>query len=637
MSGVSSDPVEVFVRAHLDGLELERQAEVDEAERLAKTKTPAELERLGVLLRRLEVRDTSYGFRGRVHWELGPTQGRGAEFPAHRMQPGDLVAIRQRPDETDPPQGVIARVRRDQIVVALDGDDHDPPRGPVQIDRLANDVTYRRLRDSLEDLRRLEKGRGRRLREIFFGLRPAEALGEDRRGGASGDTVADLNDSQRAAVALALQSTDIALIHGPPGTGKTTTVVAAIRAAVSRGERVLACAGSNVAVDNLTEKLVAAGIRVVRLGHPARLLPSVVDSSLDAQLDKSEAMHTVRELRRELDVSLKRLRRARDRDHRRDQREEVRILRQGIREMERRAAAEIVQNAAVVLTTNVGAADSRLAGHEFDVAVIDEAAQALEASCWIPILKASRVVLAGDHLQLPPTIRSDRAAKAGLAVTLFERLIELFPERASLLATQYRMNDTIMQWSSQAMYDGKLLAAPEVALRKLSELEGVTLDDHVAPPFLWVDTAGFDAPEEVDEEGVARWNNGEARLVARHVGDLIEGGVSPEQIAVITPYNAQVDLLRRRFADVDGLEVDTVDGFQGREKEAVVISMVRSNERGEVGFLADQRRMNVAVTRARRHVALFGDSATLSMNAFLGALVEYANGSGEYRSAYEYE
>lgn len=632
-----ADPAELdaFVALHLSLLEAERRAEIDSVQKLLATLPDAELERRGLTLRRLIVADLETGVGGRAHAIL--QSSRGEALTAHRFGPGDTLALRPNADKmAEPISGVVVRARSDTLTVALDDEDAELP-DLLRVDRLTNDVTFRRMTAALRALQQDRSPPGLGVRQVAFGQKPPE-FGSKPPDADLQFFATDLDASQRAAVAHALRAEHVALIHGPPGTGKTTAVVELIRQVVARGERVLACAPSNVAVDNMVERLAHAGVRVVRLGHPARLLPAVVEHALDAQVEASPDRKVARDLQREIDVQQKKLQRAQGRDQRRDLRAELKRLRGELRAYEAATTRAVLEAASVVLTTLTGAADPLLDGQRFELTVIDEAAQALEAACWIAIPRARRLVLAGDHLQLPPTIFSEDAARRGLARTLFARLAEGAHggELTRMLTVQYRMHEAIMTWSSTAFYDGKLTAAPLVASHRLRDLQGVESHADTEVPVVLLDTAGCGLEETETSDDGSKANPGEAAIVEKHVGNLLAAGVAPAQIGVITPYNAQVQLLRERLARHAGLEISSVDGFQGREKEAIVLSLVRSNSDGQVGFLADARRLNVAVTRARRHVCVVGDSATLANDPVLANLIEHCQASGEYRSAWEY-
>lgn len=623
-----------FVALHTELLELERQTEIDTVRDALATLPDAELERRGLTLRRLVVADSETGAGGRLQVVLASS--RGEPLPASRFGPGDTVCLRPNTDKyAEGASAVVVRVRSETLTVALDDEDADLA-DLLRVDRLASDVTSRRLLAALRSLGSERAPACALLREVAFGEREPEFA---RRPADAELEFFDpaLDASQRAAVAHALRAEHVALIHGPPGTGKTTAVVELIRQAVARGERVLASAPSNVAVDNLTERLAAAGVRVVRIGHPARMLDSVTEHSLDAQVQAHSDRKVLRELQRTIDVQQRRLARA-TRADRVAARSELRRLRAELRAQEDATTLAIVAGAQVMLATTTGAASSLLAAKPFDLVVIDEAAQAIEAACWIPILRGRRVVLAGDHLQLPPTIVSEAAAARGLARTLFARLAEGARGAAitRMLTEQYRMHETIMRWSSEALYGGRLVAAEAVRGHRLCDLDGVAATPDTEAVFVLLDTAGCGFDEDETDDDRSKANPQEARLVARHVDNLLAAGVPAGAIGVITPYNAQVELLRRLLSGHAGLEVSTVDGFQGREKEAIVLSLVRSNSQGDVGFLADRRRLNVAITRARRHVAVLGDSATLANDAFLAGLIDYAQSSGEHRTAWEY-
>ena len=620
-----------FAARHRGLLQLERAAEIAERERLLRDCSDAELVARGVTLLRMEVADLEPGFAGRLHATLRPS--RGGDLPPHRFGPGDVAAIRGASGEGGAVvAAVVVRARAAEVIVALDAElDELPPL--VRLDRMTTDVTYRRLDQALRELGRdADRDRARFL-DVIFGER-ASAPFEPRAIGTWFD--AGLDASQRDAVATALAAPQVARIHGPPGTGKTTALVELCRQAVAAGERLLACAPSNVAVDNLAAKLAAAGVRVVRLGHPARMQQDARDVSLAKQLADSPDQRVLRDSRRDLDQALRALQKARGRHERSAARAELRRLRDERRHLERAVTRGIVDGADVVLATTTGAAEADIGERAFDRVVIDEAGQALEAACWIAMRHADRVVLAGDHLQLPPTVRSVEAAAGGLTQTLFERLAdqETTASASRMLTVQYRMHEQVMGWSSQTFYEGRLSAAAAVARHRLVDLPDVASNPWTEEPLVFVDTAGCGHEETAEREEASRHNPGEAALVARIVGELLEAGVAARDVAVITPYNAQAQRLRERLPDL-ALEIGTVDGLQGREKEAVVVSLVRSNDRGEVGFLADLRRLNVATTRARRHLTVIGDSATLACDAGLCALVEHLQQQACYRSAFE--
>lgn len=619
-----------FVAEQRRLLDQEQRAEAAAAEARLRTCSDAELVASGDSLLRLEVADLQPGFGGRLCAELRPS--RSEQFPAHRFGPGDLVAVRATRDAAPVTSAVIARVRTDRLTIALDDDDAELP-SLVRLDRLASDVTWRRLHLALGWLDQEHKGETKRWLEVLFGEReptfaaPAEPSWFDP----------SLDASQRAAVWHALGAEQVALLHGPPGTGKTTALVEFVRQAVGRGERVLACAASNVAVDNLALRLHAAGLRIVRLGHPARVQEAVQDRSLAALVDDAPEQKLLRDVRREIQQGLRQVQKAASRADRAAAREALRQLRREQRELELAITRGLVDGAEVVLATLTGAADPLLADRRFPWVVIDEAAQALEAACWIPLRLAQRAVLAGDHRQLPPTIHSAEAARAGLARTLFERLIDgIGATAARQLTVQYRMHEAIMAYSAQTFYGGQLVAAAAVRQHTLDGLPDVVPSAWTAAAVRFVDTAGAGCDEsEADDEGSLA-NPGEAALVAMAVRELRDAGVRAADIAVVTPYNAQVQALRRMFEHEPELEIGSVDGLQGREKEAVIVSLVRSNERGEVGFLAELRRLNVALTRARRQLCVIGDSATLAAHPGLLALVEHLQAHAEYRSAFEF-
>jgi ATP-dependent RNA/DNA helicase IGHMBP2 len=449
-----------------------------------------------------------------------------------------------------------------------------------------------------------------------------------------------LNAPQRAAVARALAAEDVALIHGPPGTGKTRTLVEVIRQAAAKGLRVLATAASNVAVDTLAERLVDAGLDVVRLGHPARIAPALEAHGLDALLEQSDAWALARRWTREAHV----LRRDTEKRKARgklqwgeagDAFREARRLLTDARQHLRAAERAIVDRAQVVCATAAGSEADCLGDQQFDLVVLDEATQAPDPMALVPITRAKRLVLAGDPCQLPPTVIDRDAEKDGLGTTFFERLRERAGDALRLLVVQHRMHQDLMAFPSAEHYEGKLEAAPSVASHVLEGL-GAKPDELRPVPLVLIDTAGTGWEEEKSGDDPSTHNPGQADRTAKEVRRLLSRGVAPADVAVITPYEAQARRLRDELhAEVQrGLEVGTVDGFQGREKEAIVLDLVRSNDRRQVGFLADVRRINVAITRARRFLLLVGDSATLGEHPYHKRLLDAVSARGAWISAW---
>jgi superfamily I DNA and/or RNA helicase len=535
------------------------------------------------------------------------------------------------PDDpsTEPQHGVVSARDRSSIEVALE----EWPEGDgFRVDLAADEITRKRQQAAL---RAAAKARGRtaEIRKVLLGERDPRFDSE-----AECEFETTLNPSQQAAVRFAMSAQDLAIIHGPPGTGKTTTVVELIIQAVSRGEKVLACAPSNTAVDNILERLVRARQKVVRVGHPARVNEQLRDFTLDAKVQDHEAMKIVREMLREAENLFRRagrFTRARPaRGEKQSMRREARQLKTDARLLERQAVENVLDRADVVCATATFNEDI-VGDREFDLVVIDEACQSTEPGCWIPVLRADRIVLAGDHCQLPPTVLSKQATKEGLQMSLLERLVEHYGDSVTRkLDEQYRMHTHIMNFSSVRFYKGSLIAHESVASHLLHDLPHVVESPRTLEPVEFIDTAGSDWEEEIEPDGLSKRNTSEGELVLRKVRQLRETGLAASDIAVIAPYAAQVRWLRQN-ADSDRLEIDTVDGFQGREKEAVVISCVRSNAEGEIGFLADARRMNVALTRARRKLIVVGDSATLGGNEFFAALLEYFESIGAYHTVWE--
>ena len=613
---------------------MESEAEAARMVARQKSSNSRNAEKSGETILNLVIEDNQTGLGGRYLMTLSK-RGRQTVLPWNRLRVGSPIILSPELSKNEESsqlgyQGIVSARTAMSIQVALD----QWPAGKLfRLDLSPDEVTRRRQRTAIKWIMSAS-GRVGQMREILLARKQPRF--ESQRPECK--FLTDLNDSQQAAVRFALAAYDLAIIHGPPGTGKTTTVVELICQAVARGERVLACAPSNTGVDNLLEKLVALNQNVVRLGHPARVHETLREHVLDIMVENHEAMDVIRDMNREAERLLEkaeRYTRARPEPGRRqDLRREARDLKSQAKLLERRAVDHILDSADIVLATNTF--DEELIGdRRFDLAVIDEACQSTEPGCWIPVLHANRLVLAGDHCQLPPTVLSEKAAGEGFACSMMERLVGAFGQTVTRrLNVQYRMHRQIMDFSSQRFYEGSLVADPSVAQHLLSQLPGLVESNLTQRSVVFIDTAGTGWEEELEPDGESKRNPGEGKMVLHKVRQLVDAGLDPNDIAVIAPYAAQVRWLRQNWEGSSDLEIDTVDGFQGREKEAVIISTVRSNREGTIGFLADTRRMNVALTRARRTLIVVGDSSTLACHPFFEELLAYFDKVGGYDSAW---
>ncbi len=479
-----------------------------------------------------------------------------------------------------------------------------------------DETSYRLMREALDRVIGARNNRLAYLRDLFYSRQPAQHFAFQTL------RFPYLNATQEMAVNRVLRAKDVSIVHGPPGTGKTTTLVEAINETLMRESQVLVCAQSNMAVDWISEKLVDRGIPVLRIGNPTRVNDKMLSFTYERRFEAHPDYPQLWSLR-------KAMRELRDHRKRGDHsfHQKIERLTSRATELEIRIHNELFSEARVIACTLVGSANRILQGQKFATLFIDEAAQALEAACWIAIRKASRVILAGDHCQLPPTVKSLAALKAGLGTTLMERIVAQKPEEVTLLKIQYRMNNQIMRFSSQWFYGGQVESAPSVSHRSVLDLD---------TPIEWIDISDDEAHEEFVGESFGRINRTEARMtldVLQHYFERIsKQRILDERIdvGIISPYRAQVQLLRQMVKRNDFLKpfrrlisVNTVDGFQGQERDIIVISLVRSNDEGQIGFLRDLRRMNVAMTRARMKLIILGDVQTMTRHPFYKQLYEY--------------
>lgn len=512
----------------------------------------------------------------------------------------------------------VSYAEQDRMVVALpdSGRIVDLQREDAMgVQLFFDETSYRLMFDALDRVIRSKSGRLAALRDIFYTKAPASKFSfEPMR-------FPWLNPSQERAVNEVLWAKDVAVVHGPPGTGKTTTLVEAIYETLRRESQVMVCAQSNMAVDWISEKLVDRGVAVLRIGNPTRvndkMLSFTYERRFEAHPDYPQ-LWSIRKAIRELRSQKKRP----DSWHQKMDR-----LKSRATELELRIRQSLFGEARVIACTLTGAANRVLEGEKYSTLFIDEAAQALEAACWIAIRKAGRVIFAGDHCQLPPTVKSIAALKGGLGKTLMERIVEQKPEVVTLLKVQYRMNEQIMRFSSDYFYNGEVETAPGITHRSILDYD---------LPMMWIDTEDVDGKEEFIGESCGRINRAEADLTLSTLQEYFDkigkNRILEESIdvGIISPYRAQVQLLRKMIRQKEFfrpyrrlISVNTVDGFQGQERDIILISLVRSNDGGEIGFLRDLRRMNVAITRARMKLIILGNAATMTSHPFYRKLYEF--------------
>lgn len=521
---------------------------------------------------------------------------------------------------------VISYVQDNKMVVVLPGPQVLPElvvTGELGVQLYFDDTSYKTMFAALREVAEAKGNRTARLREVLLGKAPAlrRETGPVR--------FPWLNVSQEKAVNQVLCAKEVAVVHGPPGTGKTTTLVEAVYETLHRENQVMVSAQSNTAVDWIAEKLVDRGIPVLRIGNPTRVNDKMLAFTYERRFEAHSDYPELWQIRKTIREMTGRLRKSgrEDRERLHNQLTKLRVRATGL---EIRIDTELFTEARVIACTLVGAASRVLERKRFSSLFIDEAAQAIEAACWIAISRADRVILAGDYCQLPPTIKCIEAARGGLGRTLLEKVVLHKPETVSLLKIQYRMHEDIMRFPSRWFYHDELEAAPEVKYRGILDFD---------TPVSWIDTSELDLQEKAVAEGTGRLNTGEAELLVRELKNYMERigirRILEEHIdfGVISPYRAQVHYLRHLLKKEPFfrpcrrlITVHTVDGFQGQERDVIMISLVRANEKGQIGFLRDLRRMNVAITRARMKLLILGEAVTLTRHPFYRELYEYIGG-----------
>jgi ATP-dependent RNA/DNA helicase IGHMBP2 len=591
------------------------------------------------------ITNTEIGFGEYLHIDIERTTNHNEP---HQFTGGKMAALfSNNHTNATPINGTIKVLAANKIRLSLSIDELPDwcDDGKLGINILFDDASYREMDFALNKVMAASNTRLAHLRDVMYGLKKPAFENED-----AGFKLEQLNDSQNAAVRKIIASKDVAIIHGPPGTGKTTTLVQAIRETLKTEKQILVCSSSNTAVDLLTEKLHREGIKVLRLGNPARISEEVLLNTLDAKITQHESYKELKNYRKTADEyfrmagKYKRTFGHADRQQRQLFYSEARKLVNEARRLEDYIQEDQFNKAQVIACTPVVSANRMMRDRQFSTVFIDEAAQALEPMCWIPITRSNRVIFAGDHFQLPPTVKSKTAEAGGLKESLFEQCMPI-ENIAVMLNTQYRMHEHIMGFSSAKFYESNLLAHESVKNNLLSYDSEVVLLNTALD---FVDTAGCGYTETLNPESLSTSNTEEAHLLIRHLKLLLaqfytNGIATPVSVGIISPYKEQVQLLTLLTESDEELKkhpirlaIKTIDGFQGQERDIIYISLVRSNDNKDIGFLSDVRRMNVALTRAKKKLVVIGDSATLSNHAFYNDFLAYVDNINAYKSAWEF-
>jgi len=636
---------------YLSLIQLERQEEINQYRQSIATLSIHERRKKGTTWYPITISNEEIGLGEKIMLDL---QRPTTHTETHQFQQGQTCAIfvNAKVDGEENPalNGVIAWVRDNtmRVVIHIDNLPDWLYEGKLGVDMLYNETTFKEMEAALQRTIKAESSRLKDLREILLGYRPAESTRIEKI-----PHYSNLNPSQNFALQKVATATDLAIIHGPPGTGKTTTLVQTIAYTLQSERQVLVCAASNAAVDLLTEKLTALNLQVVRLGHPARINETLLEHTLEGQMAMHQDYKRLQQFRKEAHNYRKEARKFRrtfgpeQREERKQLLEQARLLIDHAKMTERYIVESIIDNAQVIACTLTGAANSEIQRLRFKTVFIDEGSQALLPATFIPITKAERVVLAGDHQQLPPTVKSMDAQQQGLSKSLFEWCIEKQSNAATMLQTQYRMNEQIMGFSSVMFYQNRLIADETVRSHILSSQPNEPL---LNAPFDYIDTAGCGFEETFNGISLSTSNDNEAKLLLDYVERIYTRleAVCTHQVweftvGIISPYKEQVLLLRQMMKNYELLmrygtqiSINTVDGFQGQERDIIAISLVRSNDRNEIGFLKDLRRMNVALTRARKKLIVVGDSATLGSHQFYATWIKYTEDIEAYHSAWEF-
>ena len=616
-------------------LKLEKEKDFEQFRAFVQSLPLSERVKEGYAWHPVEIVKSGYTYGERAYVTIVRTKDTDAQ---HQFRAGQPVRFFSSSDEVKNQEksGVIHFIDKKRMKIILSSKDLPDwiGNGSLGVDLEFDERTYVEMEKALKKVMEAKGDRLSELRRIILGQQAADFVKMQL------IQLPQLNDSQNEAVNQILTARDIAIVHGPPGTGKTTTLVQAVKQLTKTENTVLVCAPSNTAADLLTERLSDEGLQVLRIGNISRVDEKIVRHTLEAQMAAHPDSKHIKKVRMEAVETRRNAMKFKRRFGHEERRERGLLFKEAgelsawANRLEDLLVENLIDGAQVITCTLVGSVHKALGNRTFRTVVIDEAAQALEPASWIPITRASKVVLAGDPFQLPPTVKSPEAQRGGLGVTMIEKCLQRF-HSSNLLNVQYRMNHQIMQFSNHWFYHGKLQAAASVANHQL--------DIDQTASVVFIDTAGTGFEEQMNEKSMSRFNPEEFQILCEHLYQLIAAHQGKElpSIAVISPYREHVLYMQdaaaedSRLSDVS-IDINTIDAFQGQERDVVYISLVRSNPKCEIGFLSDYRRMNVAMTRARKLLVVVGDSATIGADPFYRKMLEHVEENGQYQTAWEY-
>ncbi|RLV92669.1 DNA polymerase alpha-associated DNA helicase A [Spathaspora sp. JA1] len=638
-----------------NAIEEEQQEDISQTDAYISMYSPKKLSQLGLAIINLQVANlrTGLGAKTILELKLDPAYGDN-DINTGVMRTGDIVKLSKMDKSTSSSgkkkksktsnssesseetedmgiEAVVLKVSTQTITISVEESTDDAhvlqyynntsnESTRVWLVKLTNSITYKRMISTMNKVNELQPSDKNDIHKVL--------LGESKYISHQNNHTLTffnpcLNESQKQAIEFAINKSDITIIHGPPGTGKTYTLVELIQQLTNLGEKVLVCGPSNISVDTILERLgdkYKQG-QLIRIGHPARLLPVNLQHSLEI-MSKSYGREIISGIDDDISATLTKIRKCKRYAERRELYQELKTLKRELKQRQKKIVHELLSNARVIVATLHGSGSYELRSNDlsFDTIIIDEVSQSMEPQCWIPLLlnsKFKRLVIAGDNMQLPPTIKSvKKKGSSILETTLFDRLVRKGEgsKFKKLLDVQYRMNTSIVTFPNIQLYSNKLKSDTSVQNITLSDLPGVKENEDTLTKCIWYDTQGGEFPEQISEsiEGDSKFNEMELLIVKGHIENLLSHGIQPKDIGVIAPYAAQVQLFKKQMGPESEIEISTVDGFQGREKEVIILTLVRSNDAGEIGFLSDQRRLNVAITRPKRQLCVIGDLELMS-------------------------